>query len=227
MKLKGIWITICLIIVAGVCATSYTKQYTSETVEMKSLEAAERIPQTTAGAAISPDSAAAPAAAAQASAAPAAAHAEGDASEARGAEQEETISRLMKADVAADEEVSPVMQDLVELDEQIAKSHTGDQDTTTNSLKAAAETERKLWDAQLAKFLDKLEQKLPAEEKDKLFSEQKDWLRERENEALAVSKKQSGGALQELEYNLSLKETTRARVYGLAVEYEEILSEAE
>lgn len=215
MKLKGIWITICLIVVAGVCATSYTKQYTSETAAMRSLEIAESIPQTTTGVLLESELAAAPVPAAEGRASAAAA---GQMLEEAAAENEE---------VAADTAVSPVMEALAELDEQIAKSHTGEQDTTTNSMKAAAETERKLWDAQLEKYMNRLESRLPDKEKDALFLEQKEWLRDRENEAVAVSKKQSGGALQELEYNLSVKETTRARVYELARQYEEILSETE
>ena len=75
------------------------------------------------------------------------------------------------------------------------------------------------------RFLNILEGKLPAEEKDKLFLEQKDWIRERESTAAAASKKQSGSALVELEYNLSLKEITRARAYELAYRYEKELTE--
>lgn len=220
MKLKGIWITICLIVIAGVCATSYTKQYTSETTAMRSLEAAESVSQADADAG---RTAGAPELFAETFAAVAA------------EEESAAASPRMEAAVAfaevetaiADTAVSKAMQDLQDLDEQIARSHTGDQDTTTNSMKAAAENERKLWDAQLDKFLDKLERKLPAKEKEQLFSAQREWMRERESTAVAISKKQSGGALQELEYNLSIKETTRTRAYELVKQYEEILSEAE
>lgn len=216
MKLKGIWITICLIVVSGVCATSYTKQYTSETAAMRSLEAAESVPQTVMGrSAGTPELSAETFAAAVAE------------DEAAAAPQMEAAAFAEVEEAAADTAISKAMQDLQDLDEQIARSHTGDQDTTTNSMKAAAENERKLWDAQLDKILDKLEQKLPAEEKEQLFSAQREWMRDRENTAVTVSQKQSGGALQELEYNLSIKATTRTRAYELAKQYEEILSEAE
>lgn len=222
MKLKGIWITICLIVVSGVCATSYTKQYTSETAAMRSLEAAESVPQTVMGRSagtseLSAETFAAAVAEDEAAAAP----------QIAAAPQMEAAAFAEVEEAAADTAISKAMQDLQDLDEQIARSHTGDQDTTTNSMKAAAENERKLWDAQLDKILDKLEQKLPAEEKEQLFSAQREWMRDRENTAVTVSQKQSGGALQELEYNLSIKATTRTRAYELAKQYEEILSEAE
>lgn len=222
MKLKGIWITICLIVVSGVCATSYTKQYTSETAAMRSLEIAESVPQTVMG-----RSAGTPELSAETFAAAVAEDEAGAAPQIAAAPQMEAAAFAEVEAAAADTAVSRVMQDLQDLDEQIAKSHTGDQDTTTNSMKAAAENERKLWDAQLDKFLDKLEQKLPSEEKEQLFLAQREWMRDRENTAVTVSQKQSGGALQELEYNLSIKATTRTRAYELAKQYEEILSEAE
>lgn len=222
MKLKGIWITICLIVVSGVCATSYTKQYTSETAAMRSLEIAESVPQTVMG-----RSAGTPELSAETFAAAAAEDEAAAAPQIAAAPQMEAAAFAEVEEAAADTAVSRAMQDLQDLDEQIARSHTGDQDTTTNSMKAAAENERKLWDAQLDKFLDKLEQKLPAEEKEQLFSAQREWMRDRENTAVTVSQKQSGGALQELEYNLSIKATTRTRAYELAKQYEEILSEAE
>lgn len=212
MKLKGIWITICLIVVSGVCVTSYTKQYTSETVVMRSLEPVEGIPETAA-------------AGGELHTAPTAAP--------RSAEKDEmTVGKTaaadsrMSADAAPEaEELSAAMQELMDLDEQIARSHTGSVDTTANSLKASAENEWKLWEARMDRFLDILEEKLPEAEKEKLFLEQKEWIRDREATATASSKKQSGSALVELEYNLTSKEITRARAYELASRYEKELAE--
>lgn len=113
---------------------------------------------------------------------------------------------------------------LKELDEQIEKSHQSGQDTTTNSLKATAESERKLWEAELKQILDTLEDELPDDEKEALFQEQKLWIQDREKQAVDDSKKQSGSALEELEYNISLRDSTRLRAYELAERYAEILS---
>lgn len=120
-----------------------------------------------------------------------------------------------------------VLSRLQELDDQIAKNRASSQDSTSNSLKAAAETERKLWESELSRFLDILQQELGKEEKDALMQEQNAWTREREAKALEASQKLSSNTLQELEYNVSLKNSTRERVYALARQYGSILSEAE
>lgn len=114
---------------------------------------------------------------------------------------------------------------LAELDSQIAKNRRRSGEATANTLKAAAENERKLWETELERILDSLEQQFSPEEKEALFLEQKEWIRDRENTAVTASKKQSGSAIEEVEYNRSLAETTRARVYALAEQYEDVLAE--
>lgn len=120
-----------------------------------------------------------------------------------------------------------MLERLEDLDEQIAKSQSQKAGDTTNSQKAASETERKLWEAELSRFLDVLETRLDKEEKDALMKEQNEWIRQRENKALEASGKQNNSVRQELEYNISMADSTRTRVYQLAQEYGEILSEAE
>ncbi len=116
---------------------------------------------------------------------------------------------------------------LRELDEQIEKNRAENQDTTSNALRAAAETERKLWEAELSRYLGVLEDHLERDVWNALMKEQNEWVRRREADSLDASRKQASSTLQELEYNLSMKEITRARVYELAEEYKTILSEAE
>lgn len=127
----------------------------------------------------------------------------------------------------ADVQPPDVLARLKELDDQIAKNQSRKSGDTANSQKAASETERKLWEAELSRCLDVLEAKLDKEEKDALMKEQNEWIRQRENKALEVSGKLNSSVRQELEYNNSMAESTRARVYELAQEYGEILSEAE
>ncbi len=131
------------------------------------------------------------------------------------------------AEMESETAPSVVLNRLNDLDEQIAKSQSQKAGDTTNSQKAASETERKLWEAELSQFLDVLEAKLEKEEKDALMKEQNEWIRQRENTALEASGKQNSSVRQELEYNISMAESTRIRVYELAQEYREILSEAE
>lgn len=122
---------------------------------------------------------------------------------------------------------STVTSRLQELDQQIAISQEEQAGNTANSRKAASETERKLWESELSRFLDILEEKLDKEAKDALMKEQNEWIRKRESKALEASGKQSSSVMQELEYNTSMAESARSRVYELAQEYEELLSEAE
>lgn len=213
MKLKGIWITICLIVVAGVCATSYTKQYTSESVAMRSLEEAAGTPET--AAAGSGDQG-------LASAAPRIAAARGQVAADEAAADDGALAEIAQAEAV---EISPVMQELFDLDEQIERSHSKTVDTTANSLKASAESEWKLWEDRMERYLDILEKKLSDEDREALFLEQKEWIRGRETAAASASKKQSSSTLVELEYNLFMKEITRERVYELANRYEKELTE--
>lgn len=212
MKLKGIWITICLIVVAGVCATSYTKQYTSESVTMRSLEEAAGIPET--AAAGSGDLG-------LASAAPRTAAVRGQVA-ADEAADDSALAEIAQAEAV---EISPVMQELFDLDEQIERSHSKTVDTTANSLKASAESEWKLWEDRMDRYLDILEKKLSDEDREALFLEQKEWIKDRETAAASASKKQNSSALVELEYNLFMKKITRERVYELANRYEKELTE--
>lgn len=212
MKLKGIWITICLIVVAGVCATSYTKQYTSESVTMRSLEEAAGIPET---------AAAGGGDLGLASAAPRTAAVRGQVA-ADEAADDSALAEIAQAEAV---EISPVMQELFDLDEQIERSHSKTVDTTANSLKASAESEWKLWEDRMERYLDILEKKLSDEDREALFLEQKEWIRDRETAAASASKKQNSSALVELEYNLFMKKITRERVYELANRYEKELTE--
>ncbi len=65
------------------------------------------------------------------------------------------------------------------------------------------------------------------DEKTAFFTEQRSWVRDRESAAVANSKKQSGSALEELEYIRSLRDLTRERVYDLAGRYETVLDKTE
>lgn len=100
-------------------------------------------------------------------------------------------------------------------------------DSSANALKAAAESERKIWESKMQSILEILEQQLSGDEKTAFFTEQRSWVRDRESAAVANSKKQSGSALEELEYIRSLRDLTRERVYDLAGRYETVLDKTE
>ncbi len=114
---------------------------------------------------------------------------------------------------------------LEEVDEQMEKLFAGA--STTNSLKSAAEQERKTWEAELQRIMEILAKHLPEEEKTELIREQKMWMRDREDLALEASSGQRTSAMEELEYILSHSETTRDRTYELAEQYAVILAETD
>lgn len=118
-----------------------------------------------------------------------------------------------------------IMKELTELDEQVQTMQNLSVSKSTNAMKAEAEAERKIWESKLQDMLEILEKQLPEQEKDALFSEQRNWIRDRENTAVANSKRQNGSALEELEYIRSLRDLTRERVYRLAERYESVLNE--
>lgn len=111
---------------------------------------------------------------------------------------------------------------LEELDQEIERMRNREKETAAghSAVKARTENEWRLWQAEMDRVLDVLEKQLDAEERDTLFQEQRDWVRDRETKAIAAATKQSGAALEEVEYNRSLGAETRDRVYELVQRYE-------
>lgn len=115
---------------------------------------------------------------------------------------------------------------LEELDSQIERNRAADAEKSIgNSIKARAESELKLWEAELDGIIKALEARLSSEDVEKLYTSQREWQRDRESKALEVSKKQSGSSLEEVEYTVSLADSTRTRAYELLKEYEAVLEE--
>lgn len=121
--------------------------------------------------------------------------------------------------------VSSYLTRLEELDQEIERMRNREKETAAghSAVKARTENEWRLWQAEMDRVLDVLEKQLDVEERDTLFQEQRDWVRDRETKAIAASTKQSGAALEEVEYNRSLGAETRARVYELVRRYEKVL----
>lgn len=140
--------------------------------------------------------------------------------------QEEGSGQSDAANQTETSRVNAYLNRLQDLDAQLVKGHSISADTT-NSLKAASEQKLGLWETELDRILDALEKRLSNEETEALFKEQKEWFRDREDAAVSASKRKSGSTLEEVEYNVSLADSTRARAYELAEKYAEILTEAE
>lgn len=131
----------------------------------------------------------------------------------------ETSARLQQTEQA-------VYTRLQELDQQIEKNHENDKSSTTNARRAAAETERKLWQTELDRILDRLKERLPDEDWQRLAAEQNKWLITREEQAVPAAARNSS-TMEELEHQISLAESTRERAYELAETYSQWLTETE
>lgn len=114
---------------------------------------------------------------------------------------------------------------LEELDQEIERKRNHEKENAAgySAAKTQTENEWRLWQAEMDRVLDVLEKQLAAEERDSIFQEQREWVRDRETMAIAAATKQSGAALEEVEYNRTLGVQTRARVYELVRQYEDVL----
>lgn len=236
MKLKGIWVAIAVICVAGIGITDYSARHLAGSeAQYVSGEAAQQAVSGQADTAPVKTEAAAEAArafsvqntAAEPGEEPLSENARIMAQADLPEEAEDTAGRI-----AMEEERQPgtktgILAQLAELDDQAEKRRSVSADSNANALKAAAESERKLWESKMQSILETLEQQLSGDEKTAFFTEQRSWVRDRESTAVANSKKQSGSALEELEYIRSLCDLTRERVYDLAGRYETILDKTE
>ena len=236
MKLKGIWVAIAVICVAGIGITDYSARHLAGSeAQYVSGEAAQQAVSGQVDTAPVKTEAAAEAArafsvqntAAEPGEEPLSENARIMAQADLPEEAEDTAGRI-----AMEEERQPgtktgILAQLAELDDQAEKRRSVSADSSANALKAAAESERKLWESKMQSILETLEQQLSGDEKTAFFTEQRSWVRDRESTAVANSKKQSGSALEELEYIRSLCDLTRERVYDLAGRYETILDKTE
>ncbi|RHV87120.1 DUF1311 domain-containing protein [Clostridium sp. OF09-36] len=143
--------------------------------------------------------------------------------EAGAAVQAQAMDESMYPSETAQAEKSGIMSQLAKLDEQAQSRREAAAEGSANAMKAAADSERKIWENKLQGILEVLEQQLSGEEKNSFFAEQRSWVRDRESTAVSNSKRQNGSALEELEYIRSLRDITRERVYELAERYETIL----
>lgn len=234
MKLKGIWVAIAVICVAGIGITDYSARHLADSeMQYVSGEAAQQAVTGQADAVPVETEAAAEAARAfsMQNTADEEAFPENSRIMAQADlpdEPEDTAGRIaMEKEERQPGTKTGILAQLAELDDQAEKRRSVSADSSANALKAAAESERKIWESKMQSILEILEQQLSGDEKTAFFTEQRSWVRDRESAAVANSKKQSGSALEELEYIRSLRDLTRERVYDLAGRYETVLDKTE
>lgn len=122
-------------------------------------------------------------------------------------------------------EVSPHHKRLMELDAQIQKVREEETESTTYSMKTAAENELKLWDSELNTIYNDILDLLDEEETKEMIKQEREWMKERDALAVEAAKRSAGGTLEGLEYTASLAESTRQRAYELADLYTQLLEE--
>lgn len=142
----------------------------------------------------------------------------------KGASKERSMETIQGAEAKTVQAPNTYLIRLEELDAQIAKNRATDSENTANySMKARAESSQKLWETELEGITEALKLQLTADEQEAFIGAQREWYRERDAKAIEASKKQSGSSLEEIEYTVSIAESTRARAYELVKEYEAVL----
>lgn len=223
MRPKGTWIAICLILAIGIFSTDYVKKRTevAEDVSATALEDNER--------------STAELTAKSVQLAPKSTEMTKDiVHSTRMATAAEMPMAESMDDVSANAELSteavekpenPALVRLWELDGQIERNRARESESTTSSRKAVAESEWMLWESELQRILGVLKEKLDEDAQEELMYEQLEWMKSREEEAVDASKKQLGSTMEEVNYNRSRAELTRARAYELAETYHEFFAE--
>lgn len=114
---------------------------------------------------------------------------------------------------------------LKEIDDQVERLKNQETDSTTYTLKNTAENELKLWDNEMNVVYTAILEKLPQESTESFVSDQQQWMKDRDAQAVEAAKKYAGGTMEGVEYTATLATLTRERAYELASKYDEQLSE--
>ncbi|MCI7262964.1 MAG: DUF1311 domain-containing protein [Clostridiaceae bacterium] len=112
------------------------------------------------------------------------------------------------------EDVDRIVKDLRETDGTA---------NTTDSVKNIAEYEYRLWDTELNRVYQAVISAMSENEAEKLRSEERQWIRSRDQMAKQAAAKLKGGTMESLEYTASLSVSTRERAYELLEDYGDLL----
>ncbi len=93
---------------------------------------------------------------------------------------------------------------------------------TSNSLKSQAAAELNLWESELNSLYSQILEQLDEDQAKKLAQQQREWMKQRDSNAMAAAKNSLGGA-ESVEYIASLAKSTEERAYALLALYEEEL----
>ncbi|MCI9584229.1 MAG: DUF1311 domain-containing protein [Clostridium sp.] len=108
---------------------------------------------------------------------------------------------------------------LEEIDALIADMKQSELMSNTDSMSNIADYEYKLWDSERNRIYQALIQTMSGEDAEALKSEERLWLKTRDQAANQAASKYKGGTIERLEYAASLAISTRTRAYELLEEY--------
>ena len=115
---------------------------------------------------------------------------------------------------------------LEELDAQIEKSRESLLDSSkAHSVQNVVSSELKLWDNELNAIYNAILEQLDEDSTQALVTEERAWMRERDEKAVEAAKQSGGGSMESVEYTASLAASTRERSYELLDVYGYVLQQ--
>lgn len=100
---------------------------------------------------------------------------------------------------------------------------SGSASNTTDSMKMTADYEYRLWDTELNRIYQAILNRMSEKEAELFRTEERTWIRNRDQTARQAAEKFSGGTMESLEYTASLTASTRARAYDMLEQYGDLL----
>ena len=108
---------------------------------------------------------------------------------------------------------------LAEVDSLVKSVKENNVNASTDSLKNIADYEYRLWDTELNRIYQAVMSGMDEEETENLRVEEREWIRKRDSDAKKAASKYKGGTMENLEYMISLADSTRSRAYGILEDY--------
>lgn len=137
-------------------------------------------------------------------------------------EPESVLDNLKKDSGYTDEEGNSGLSEkdnylshIEEIDDKVDEAREKLSVNTVNFNKSIADYELKLWDDELNKIYNLLKNKLDSESFEKLRSEEREWIVQRDEKAASDAKRYAGKSTESLKYTESLISSTKARTYDL------------
>lgn len=131
-------------------------------------------------------------------------------------DKEETTNSNQAENQVTESKKGDYLNKLNQMEEADKNLIVGD---TTSDLEKQEEERYEKWDAELNVIYDLLEERLNADVMEDLRTEQREWVKTRDEKAEEESKKYEGGSTEALEYIATQASFTKERCYELVAKY--------